>query len=75
MFFLFFHGRIKGLDTDKANRAAQFNQSMDYMLRNKFSTENPVLIGLLDWGQESLAGTEKPEENEVTKIILCSFLF
>ncbi|KAM7408596.1 hypothetical protein PAMA_002353 [Pampus argenteus] len=53
--------RIKGLDASKVNKVTQYSQSMAF-LKKIFSRENPVLIDLPEWGQES---PEKPEENEV----------
>ncbi|XP_068597731.1 cilia- and flagella-associated protein 43 [Brachionichthys hirsutus] len=54
--------RIKDADADQMKKAAQHTQSTGYFLKNIFSTENPVLIGLPDWGQRSPADTEKAEE-------------
>ncbi|KAI3363278.1 hypothetical protein L3Q82_011908 [Scortum barcoo] len=53
--------RIKGVDAGKANAAAQYNQSM-----GDFNVENPILIALPEWGQESPIGTEKQGESEVS---------
>ncbi|XP_073337399.1 cilia- and flagella-associated protein 43 [Pagrus major] len=58
--------RIKGVDAGKVNKATQYSQSMDHLLKNIFSTENPVLVDWPEWGQGSPAATEKSEESEVS---------
>lgn len=57
--------RFKGLDASKVNKATHYSKSMDFV-KKVFRTENRVLLNLPEWGQESPAGTEKPE---VTKIL------
>ncbi|KAM7385486.1 hypothetical protein PAMP_001568 [Pampus punctatissimus] len=54
--------RIKGVDASKVNKVTQYSQSMAF-LKKVFSRENPILIDLPEWGQES---PEKPGENEVS---------
>lgn len=63
--------RIKGEDAGKVNEATQYSRSMDYFLKNKFKTENRVLIDLPEWGRECPAATKNPEESEVNYILLC----
>ncbi|KAM9345139.1 cilia- and flagella-associated protein 43 [Symphorus nematophorus] len=58
--------RFKGVDAGKVNEATQYKQSMDQLLNNIFNTENPILFEWPEWGQESPAGTEKPEESEAS---------
>ncbi|XP_010742471.3 cilia- and flagella-associated protein 43 isoform X1 [Larimichthys crocea] len=58
--------RIKGEDAGKVNEATQYSRSMDYFLKNKFKTENRVLIDLPEWGRECPAATKNPEESEAS---------
>ncbi|XP_040905777.1 cilia- and flagella-associated protein 43 [Toxotes jaculatrix] len=58
--------RIKGVDAE-VNKATQHSQTMADFLKNIFSTENPVLIDLTEWRQGSQAGTETPEESELSR--------
>ncbi|XP_068423978.1 cilia- and flagella-associated protein 43 [Clinocottus analis] len=57
--------RMKGVNAGKVNKATKYSQSMKNFLKKMFNTENPILIDLLEWGQESPAGTVKPGESEV----------
>ncbi|XP_045926905.1 cilia- and flagella-associated protein 43 isoform X2 [Micropterus dolomieu] len=58
--------RIKGVGAGKVNKATQYSQSMDHFLKNIFNTENPILIDWPEWVHGSPAGTEKPEESQVS---------
>ncbi|XP_028458704.1 cilia- and flagella-associated protein 43 isoform X2 [Perca flavescens] len=58
--------RIEGVDSGKVNEATEYNQPVDHFFENIFNAENHVLIALPEWGQGSPAGTEKPEESEVS---------
>ncbi|XP_059215696.1 cilia- and flagella-associated protein 43 isoform X2 [Centropristis striata] len=60
--------RIKGVDANKMNEATQYSQSMDRFLKDIFNTENPVLIDLPEWDQESPAAMLQPEQSEVSVI-------
>ncbi|XP_026164307.1 cilia- and flagella-associated protein 43 isoform X12 [Mastacembelus armatus] len=54
--------RIKCKDRGKDDKATWYSQFMANSLKNIFNTENPVLIGFPDWGQEPPAGTEKSRD-------------
>ncbi|XP_049456039.1 cilia- and flagella-associated protein 43 isoform X1 [Epinephelus fuscoguttatus] len=58
--------RLKGVTAGKVNEATEYSQSMDHFLKTIINTENPVLINLPEWDQESPAGTEKTAEREVS---------
>lgn len=64
--------RAKGENADKMNAASLYSKSMHHFLKKTFNTENPVIIDWPECSQGSPAGTEKPEENEVNYVLLCS---
>lgn len=64
--------RLKGVDAGKVNEAAQYCRSMGHFLENIFNTENPALMDLPDWDQESLV-LKKQEQSAVNYILFCGF--
>ncbi|XP_060943830.1 cilia- and flagella-associated protein 43 [Limanda limanda] len=57
--------RIKGGEAG-VKKAAQNSQATANFLKNIFDTENPVLVDLPAWRQESCLGSEKPKKSEVS---------
>ncbi|XP_062257078.1 cilia- and flagella-associated protein 43 isoform X2 [Platichthys flesus] len=57
--------RIKGGEAG-VKKAAQNSQATAHFLKNIFDTENPVLVDLPAWRQESCLGSEIPKESEVS---------
>ncbi|KAK5623470.1 hypothetical protein CRENBAI_013784 [Crenichthys baileyi] len=57
--------RIKDAYNEEDNNLTQYHQAMSLSLQIAFNSENPVLVTLPVWGQETPVSCKKTEENVV----------